>query len=117
MLTIRREQFAILAEAEVQKFEEWMVVHLRRFFPKQCTVAGDAQLRETIRYGIRRAAVHGITVKRDVAKYIDLMIVFGRDFDTDGRMRWAAEILGRQRPQGMRVRALLKAAKVQMGSR
>ena len=40
-----------------------------------------------VQYGIKRAAVYGFTAKRDVCKYIDLMILFGRDFDTDKRSR------------------------------
>jgi hypothetical protein len=83
MLTIRQAQFAVLSQLEVQKFEEWMLVHLKRFFPRQCAGGGDQRLREMVQYGIQRAAGYGVTAKRDVCKYIDLMIVFGRDFDTD----------------------------------
>ena len=36
MLTVRQAQFAILSQLEVQKFEEWMLAHLRKFFPKEC---------------------------------------------------------------------------------
>ena len=79
MLTIRRAQIAILSQLEVQKFEEWMLVHLKKFFPRQCAAAGDRRLREMVQHGIQRAAAYGITARRDVCKYIDLRIVFGRD--------------------------------------
>lgn len=110
MLTIRQEQFAVFSQLAVQKFEDWMLAHLRQFFPQQCRAAGESRLRETIQYGIQRAAVYDITSKRDVCKYIDLMIVFGRDFDTDKRFPWAAEILGKRRNPSAKIGALHEAA-------
>jgi hypothetical protein len=117
MLTIRLEQFAIFSQLEVRKFEDWMLGHLRKFFPKQCAVAGDQRLREMVQYGIQRAAGYGITAKRDVCKYIDLMIVFGRDFDTDNRSRWAGEILGKRRNPGVKMPTLRQAAKPHLKKR
>ncbi|HUE24207.1 MAG TPA: hypothetical protein VMQ86_21175 [Bryobacteraceae bacterium] len=117
MLTVRQAQFAILSQLEVQKFEEWMLAHLRKFFPKECAAASGARLLEMVQYGIRRAAVYGITAKRDVCKYIDLMIVFGRDFDTDRRSRWAGEILGKRRNPGVKMQTLLRAAKLRLKKR
>jgi hypothetical protein len=110
MLTIRAEQFEVFSRLEVEKFEEWMIAHLRRFFPQQCAVAGEAQLRETIQGGIKRAAAYGMTAKRDVCKYIDLMIVLGRDFDTDNRYPWAGEILSERRDPSAKMQALHGAA-------
>ena len=94
-----------------------MLAHLRRFFPSQCLAAGDQLLRETIQYGVRRAAGYGITAKRDVCKYIDLMVVFGRDFDTDRRALWAGEILAKRRNAGAKMQMLLQAAKVRLKGR
>src|SRR5438105_3713106 len=81
MLTIRRAQLAAFSRADAARFEQWMLDHLRKFFAKQCEAAGEPDLRETIRYGIERAAAHGFHSKRDICKYIDLMVVLGRDFD------------------------------------
>jgi hypothetical protein len=117
MLTIRQAQFAVLSQLEVQKFEDWMLVHLKKFFPRQCAALGDTRLRETIQHGIERAAVYGLTSKRDVCKYIDLMIVFGRDFDTDRRYRWAGEILGKRRNPGAKMQALFQAANLRLRNR
>jgi hypothetical protein len=117
MLTIRQEQLRVFSQVEVQKFEDWMVMHLKRFFPRQCAVAGDQRLRETVRHGIRRAKVHGITAKREVARFVDLMIVFGRDFDTDKRFQWASAILRTRRDSATKMRVLLQAAKARLGNR
>jgi hypothetical protein len=111
MLTIRRAQLVAFSEAEVQRFEDWMIAHLRTFFAKQCEAAGEFALRETIRYGIKRAAAHGFHSKRDVCKYIDLMVALGRDFDTDQRYPWAGLILTDPRNPEKRMGALHATAK------
>ena len=110
MLRIRSQQLAVFSQAEARKFEEWTVAHLKRFFPKQCAATSETRLCEAIGYGIQRSATYGITAKSDVCRYIDLMIVFGRDFDTDKKLPWAGEILGSRNGPGVRIRTLQKAA-------
>ena len=95
----------------MQRFEIWMLAHLRKFFSKQSEAAGEVRLRETIRYGIKRAAAHGFRGKRDVCKYIDLMVVLGRDFDIDERYPWAGVILTELKNPGTKLEALQAAAK------
>ncbi len=114
MLAIRREQWALFSQAEVRKFEDWTVSHLKKFFPRQCAAMGDPKLRETIQYGIRRAASYGITVKRDVCKYIDVMIALGQDFDKDERFAWAPQILGQRNGSGVKAEMLLQSAVKQL---
>ena len=109
MLTIRKEQIKALAQLEVEKFEDWMLVHLRKFFPAQCRAAGETKLLAIIRSGIERAAGYGIKTRRDVCKYIDLMVVLGPDFDEDPRLPWVAKILLNRGPAGQRMRDLLAA--------
>jgi hypothetical protein len=110
MLTIRQEQIAVFSELEVEKFEEWMLAHLRKFFPAQCRLAGEPRLREMIQKGIERADSYHITVRRDVCKYIDLMVVLGRDFDRDRRYPWAGQILARTGLPAQKMSNLLTAA-------
>jgi hypothetical protein len=117
MLIIRQAQFAVLSQNETRKFENWMSAHLYRFFPAECAAAGDDRVMETIRYGILRAAAHGVADKRDVCRYIDLMAVFGRDFDRDPKLRWASDILARRADSRSRMRALLVAAKAALRKR
>ncbi len=111
MLMIRQEQLRLLAQAEVEKFEDWMLAHLKKFFPAQCQAAGDSKVRQMIRRGIERAAAHRITSRRDVCKYIDLMVVFGRDFDKDHRYPWAGKILAASVSSGRKVQELQRAAR------
>jgi hypothetical protein len=116
-LRIRQAQMAVFSRVEVEKFEDWMVAHLKKFFPKQSKSAGEVRVREIVRHGIKRAAAHGITAKKDVCKYIDLAILFGPDFDTDKRSRWAAQILGQRASASARMQSLLTAAKRRLGNR
>jgi hypothetical protein len=59
----------------------------------KCKASGEVKIREIIRYGIARAASYRIKAQRDVARYVDLMIVFGSDFDCDPRLPWSSSIL------------------------
>jgi hypothetical protein len=90
---IRQKQMETLSQAAVKDFENRMVIHLNKFFPEQCEALGEPKTREAIQYGIKRAAIYEIETERDVCKYIDLMFAFGRDFDIDPGLPWAARIL------------------------
>ena len=96
MLIIRKEQMAVLEEAVLRDLEDRMMVHIQRFYPQQCTALGDDGIAETIRHGIERAKSYGIVDERDVCKYIDLMIFFGRDLDTSPETPWAGRILNEE---------------------
>jgi hypothetical protein len=84
----------------------------RKFFPNQCDASGAGRLRESVQQGIHYTSRHRITDKRNVCKYIDLTIVFSRDFDAS--CRWAREILGQCGDPGARMQNLLSAAKLQL---
>ena len=114
-LTMREAQMAAFSRVEVQEFNEWMPAHLHKFFPVQCRTAGETHLREIIQYGIKRAASYGFTSQRDVCRYIDLVVVFGRDSDTETGSRWAGEILGKRGDPGARMQALFREAKSHLG--
>lgn len=116
-LTIRHAQMAAFSRVEVQKFEDWMVAHVNKFFPRQAQAAGEAQLRETIQHGIQRAASYGITARPDVCKYLDLAIGWGPDFDTGRRTRWAEQILSQASSPAVKMQRLLRAAKQRLGNR
>jgi hypothetical protein len=94
----------VLSEATLKSFEDRMVIHLNKCFPSQCKAWGEPAVRDTIRYGVERAATHDITSKREVCKYIDLMVVFGRDFDQDPTLPWASSILGDRTLRGSTVK-------------
>jgi len=116
-LTIRPAQFGVFSDLEVRKFEDWMACHLKRFFSAKCDALGEACIAEIIRYGMKRASHHGFRTRRDVCKYIDLMMVLGRDFDIHERTRWAAGILARGGDASATMRALFAATSHQLKKR
>lgn len=92
MFKIRREQKVAFREQALRDFEDRVVGHVERCFPERREVLGEGGVREVIRLGLERAAMHGIVAERDVCKFVDLMLVFGIDFDR--RCAWAREVLG-----------------------
>jgi hypothetical protein len=100
MLRIRKEQIDELAKAALRRFEDDMVVHLRKFFAEECESLGEGGTRQVIRYAIEHAADYDIVSQRDVCIYTDVMFAFGRDFDYDPKLPWAAQILNDKSLQG-----------------
>ena len=95
MLTIRNAQFRTLSLDARRRFEQRVARHLAKFFPDRTAAMDSGELVALIRHGCDRATAHGFKSARDVCKYIDLMVVFGPDFDVDPRHAWAREILDR----------------------
>ena len=106
-MRIRPEQMAVFAQNETEKFQDWIVEHLRRFFPEQCEAAGEQGLRRLVLDGIKCAAGYGIKSRRGVCKYIDLMVLLGREFETDQRFPAAANILRQPIPADTRIGSLV----------
>ncbi len=90
-MRLRKEQMEAFERYMREGFARRVLAHLRRYFPEQCAQMGKDELREFVHYGIERAGSYGIEAEADVARYIDLMMEFGQDFDSD--LTWAAEIL------------------------
>lgn len=115
MLTIRKEQMAVFSKAKLKKFEDFVLGHLNKSLPKQSGALGEARLRETIQYGIKRAASYGITAERDVYRYLYLLVAYGRDFDTDVKLPGVGEILRSRKDADGKIRALHQAAAKHLG--
>jgi hypothetical protein len=115
MLTLRKEQISVFGPLGKKAFEDRMLAHLKKVFPEQSKSLDEPKLRETIQYGLQRAAAYGITSERDVCKYIDLIILHGRDFDKDPNLPWAQSVLQNQaiRNPSSKIERLFKAAKKQ----
>jgi hypothetical protein len=93
LLIIRDEQIKILGESRTRAFEDEMIQHLHEFTPHHCKVLSDDGLREVVRRSIKQAVKYGFGNRGPVRLYIDLVFMFGSDFDTDPLLKWAAEIL------------------------
>lgn len=93
MLKIRQEQRAVLSEHAASDFEDRMVAHVREFFPEAYRDLGEQRTRALIQDGITNAARYDMWSEQDICRFIDLMLVLGRDFDLDPELSWIAEIL------------------------
>ena len=93
MLKIRKKQNNVLAKAAVKRFEDRVLVHLKKFWPDECKELTEKGVRESIRTGIENAKKYGIETEYDVARYIDLMYTLSSDFDSNTEISWPSEIL------------------------
>ena len=97
MLQIRDEQLRALEEARFRQLEEQTIAHVREFFPGECASAGERAVRDGIHEVVERARIHGFTSERSITKFVNLAFTFGRKFDRDPQLSWAAEILNDDR--------------------
>lgn len=93
MLQIRPQQFDTFERTTRQQFEDEMVAHLGDFSPAHARGVGEEGLRAVIRLGVGRAGQYGFTHRGPVRFYIELMVMFGSDFDTDLLLPWAGREL------------------------
>ena len=98
MLSIRREQMQALSEYMRQSIEDRMVRHLAISFPPQFKAmtsegSGDQPVRALIRKGIERAARYQIVSRRDVGRFIEVMVAVDPMFDERKDLAWARQIL------------------------
>jgi len=104
MLSVRPAQMKVFEQAAWQQFEDEMVVHCKKspIRARLCKTIGDEQLRVAIRQGIKRATTYGFTYRGPVRLYIELMFLFGSDFDTDPQYPAIGKILKAQGDQMQR---------------
>jgi len=105
MWTIRQEQTEAFRQHHLQKFEDEMVEHLKKFSPQQCRVAGEPAVRQVIRMGIENGGKYGFTNRGPLRFYIELMFMFGSYFDTDPQYPWVNAVLNDAESVDQMVRA------------
>ncbi len=93
MLTIRREQIEAFRELMLDQFADRMRKYLVTALPEQTRAVPEEMLRARIRSGIEKAESHGLTTEWDICRFLQYVIRFGADFDSDPATGWAAEIL------------------------
>jgi hypothetical protein len=93
MLKIRKEQYEDLGKISLKRFEDSMVEHVKKFFPKYYEIYEEPLIRKVIRYAVDRAESYDLITERDVCLYINLMFLLGSNFDTDLQLTWAGVIL------------------------
>lgn len=96
MFVIRKAQMKALSRYMVEQFVDTSLVHLKTNFPEQTKEIQDGNLRSMINSGIEKAARYNVTIEEDVLRYLEYMLSYGTDFDTDPATLWAGEILRSQ---------------------
>jgi hypothetical protein len=93
MLVMRKEQMDVFGNYEIKKFEDRMVLHLRSSLPEEAETITEEVLRQMIQTGIDKAESYQVTDEVDVERFLECMVRYGSDFDTDPKTSWAGEIL------------------------
>ncbi len=100
MLKIRKEQMETFKDDILRKFEDKMVIHLRSQFPEETKQMEEPELREMIHNGIFHARRYKVTLEIDVSRYLECMMKYGADFDTNPKTAWAGKILHNRMMEG-----------------
>ena len=91
---LRREQLDVLAEVyTAQKFEERLVEHLRQTWPEECAELGEIRLRRRVLDGVCKATEYGFSEESHVSRFMNLIFLWGDDFDSDDDRPRVREIL------------------------
>ncbi len=81
------------SEQQRTRFEEEMAVYLSKEYPQETKPLGDDGLSELIGDGVDKAKTYNIILERDVARYIEFMVILAPDFDDSPETPWAKDIL------------------------
>lgn len=92
MFVISGSQQAAFRAGGLAELREVLVAHVSECFPARCAALGAGALPGHVEDGMRRAAAHGLTLERDISAYVELMVVFGSDFEHDPRFPWARSL-------------------------
>jgi hypothetical protein len=102
---IRTEQIEALSANAGSQFELQMCEHLAEFAPLESKMLGRERMRAFVREGMKRAAAHKFTQRGPVRFYLDLLVLFGWEFDNDSQFPWAAAVVGDHSPADQMERA------------
>jgi hypothetical protein len=111
-MIIRSEQMSAFEEAARRGFERDLARRCADSAPTLCERAGGDNVLRFVKLGIDRAGSHGFSLRGPVRLYVDLMLWFGCDFDSDPQLDWARQALalGTEEDELERAKALYQAA-------
>ncbi|HEX8242709.1 MAG TPA: hypothetical protein VF541_04425 [Longimicrobium sp.] len=94
MLIIRDEQLRAMQAGFDDEFVGRILPPLRERHPAEYAALGPERLRALAHAGLERGGGYGLTSEVNVFRFVELMLLFGADFDTDPALPWAAAVLG-----------------------
>lgn len=94
-MKIRKEQVEAFNDSQTEAFVQRTVARLQRDFPDDLRRHGvrPAQVKPFVRDGMAKARSYGIVYEKDVAKYVECMVLLNPAFDDDPAYPWAKETL------------------------
>ncbi len=92
-MIIRDEQIQVFQQAAARRFEDEMVNHSKEFAHRHCEVLGEQAVRGIVRLSFQRAERYELTDRGPLRCYLELMWLYGSDFDTDPQLPWAIRTL------------------------
>ena len=93
MLVIRKAQMDMFAARNDGLFAQELVPGLRAAFPDETKTRSDAALTEHAREALAQARGYGLAGKRDVARFVNITVLFGLDWARRDETRWMHETL------------------------
>lgn len=93
MLTIRKEQVERLGEFIEESYKINSIKRLRAKYPKETKGKNDQEMMNFIDDGIEKAEKYNIIERRDISVFLEYMICYGNDFDTNIEYKWATKVL------------------------
>ena len=100
MLVIRHAQWKALGNAARQEFIAALSQHAGEHFPAALSTMSPDEVEELCEEAIERSATFGVTGQREVCLWLNLMLTFGRDFESQP---WASALLRDPAQPGPRV--------------
>ena len=99
MITIRAPQLEVLGAEGRTQLEAWIREHVEQYLPERCRRIGEPNLVEAIRFAIGRAERHGLREHTDIARFVDLMFVFGVFMEEDPANPFIGALLSGMTPE------------------
>ena len=93
MLKIRQEQLDVLAQYVEEEFKQRLRAHLRVEHTLEVAAMNAEQLQQFVDRGVEKALSFKITIKRDVADYVVMLLHHGMDFEQQPEYAPALDIL------------------------
>jgi hypothetical protein len=91
MILLRAEQVRAVEEPQRRAYEDIVLAHVQRCFPRVLAELGDSQARARVRCGIERADRYGIRGRQSACRFVNLVFALGPGFDE--RFPWAKAML------------------------
>jgi hypothetical protein len=92
VLTIRREQLFVFTDALVEQWIERALPLVRKHWPGLYARTGEDAMRARVREAVLDARSEGITASGDALHYLNLTLLLGDKFTTNGQHPWATRI-------------------------